>query len=362
MIYNLDEKAIIFIDGFLNLDYKHKRAIIDLYNSPSEFLVNPNLAVDYLKQSNLDKVASSMVIAINNNYADSLIEKYKNRNIIVVTECSENYPSELINLPINPICLYCLGNIDLLNNKNKFSIVGSRKTLPQYLSLTEEFSLSLSSNGIVIVTGVALGGDLSAIKGAVNNGNLILVLAGGLDYIKSEVNRDYIFKNIKNGGLVISEYPPEVPTLAYHYPVRNRIIAGLSQAALIISGDNKSGTRHTASFALDYGKEVFAFPYTLGAMGGELPNSLIKDGAYLVTTLNDICEVLGYNFNKNKVLEFTQEEKLVLEVIKNGKTLVDDIILDTGLKIFELMPVITSLEIKGAIIKTGGNEFAVVNL
>ena len=97
-------------------------------------------------------------------------------------------------------------------------------------------------------------------------------------------------------------------------------------------------------------------------MGGELPNSLIKDGAYLVTTLNDICEVLGYNFNKNKVLEFTQEEKVVLEVIKNGKTLVDDIIIDTGLKIFELMPVITSLEIKGAIIKTGGNEFAVVNL
>ncbi len=362
MIYNLDEKAIIFIDGFLNLDYKHKRAIIDLYNSPSELFSNPTKTTDYLKQNKLEKYASSILLAINNNFIDSLIEKYNERNITVVTERSEFYPSELVNLPINPICLYCKGNIELLNSENKFSIVGSRKSLPQYLKLTEEFSYSLSSSGIVIVTGVAVGGDLSAIKGAIDSSNLILVLAGGLDYIKSEVNRDYIISAINNGGLVISEYPPEVPTLAYHYPVRNRIIAGLSKGTLIISGDNKSGTRHTASFALDYGKEIFTFPYTLGTYGGELPNLLIKDGAYLVTELNDITDVLGFNFIKNKVVELTNEEKLVLEVIKNGRTLIDDIILETGLKIYELMPVITSLEIKGVIIKTGGNEFVTVNI
>ncbi len=361
MIYNLDEKAIIFIDGFLNLDYKHKRAIIDLYDNPSEMFSNTNIVIEYLKENGLEKFANSILIAIRENFVDTIIDKYESRNITVVTECSESYPNELINLPINPICLYCKGSVNLLNAKNKFSIVGSRKTLPQYLKLTEDFAYSLSSSGIVIVTGVALGGDLSAIKGAINSKNLILVLAGGFDYIKSEVNRDYIISAINNGGLVISEYPPEVPTLAYHYPVRNRIIAGLSKGTLIISGDNKSGTRHTASFALDYGKEVFTFPYTLGTFGSELPNSLIKDGAYLVTELSDITEVLGYNLSETKTVKLTKEESIVLEVIKNGTTIVDDIIVKTGLKIFELMPVITSLEIKGVIIKTGGNEFVTVN-
>ena len=148
-----------------------------------------------------------------------------------------------------------------------------------------------------------------------------------------------------------------MPTLAYHYPVRNRIIAGLSQGVLIVSGDNKSGTRHTASFALDYGKEIFTFPYTLGTYGGELPNSLIKDGAYLVSDINDIAEVLGYNLDKQSKILLTNDEEKILKVIKDGKTLVDDIVSFTNLKIFEVIPLLTSLEIKGVVVKSNGNEY-----
>ena len=357
MIYNLEEKAIIFIDGFLNLEYKHKRGIIDSYSSISDLFTNPEIAVSYLNENNLSKYVNSFLLAIKEDFVGKILSKYEERGLIVITEVSDNYPNELINLPINPICLYVKGNVELLNAKRKFSIVGSRKSIPQYLKLAKEFSESLSSVGIVIVTGVAVGGDLSAIEGAINNGNLILTLAGGHDFIKSEINRDYILKTIENGGLVISEYPPEVPTLAYHYPVRNRIIAGLSQGVLIVSGENKSGTRHTASFALDYGKEIFTFPYTLGTYGGELPNSLIKDGAYLVTCLDDIAEVLGYNLDKQSKILLTNDEEKILKVIKDGKTLVDDIVSFTNLKIFEVIPLLTSLEIKGVVVKSSGNEY-----
>lgn len=357
MIYDLNEKAIIFIDGFLNLEYKHKRGIIDSYSSPCELFTNPEIAVSYLTENNLSKFANSLLLAIKENFVGRLLQKYEERGLAVITEVNENYPNELLSLPINPICLYCKGNINLLKEKRKFSIVGSRKTIPQYLKLSKQFSESLSTQGIVIVTGVAVGGDLSAIEGAISSSKLILTLAGGHDFIKSEINRDYIFKTIENGGLVISEYPPEVPTLAYHYPVRNRIIAGLSQGVLIVSGENNSGTRHTASFALDYGKEIFTFPYTLGIYGSELPNSLIKDGAYLVTSLNDISEVLGYNLVKNNKISLSEEENKILSAIKDGKTLVDDVVSFTNLKIFEVIPLLTSLEIKGVIVKTGGNEY-----
>ena len=328
-----------------------------MYSSLCDLFTNPEIAISYLNENGLSKYVNSFLLAIKEDFVSKIIEKYEERGLIVITEVSENYPNELINLPINPICLYCLGNVNLLNEKRKFSIVGSRKSIPQYLKLSKEFSESLSSGGIVIVTGVAVGGDLSAIEGAINTGNLILTLAGGHDFIKSEINRDYILKAIEKGGLVISEYPPEVPALAYHYPVRNRIIAGLSQGVLIVSGDSKSGTRHTASFALDYGKEIFTFPYTLGTYGGELPNLLIKDGAYLVTSLDDIAEVLGYNLDSESKITLTEDEEKILNVIKNGKILVDDIVSSTNLKIFEIIPLLTSLEIKGVVVKCSGNEY-----
>ena len=361
MKYNLDEKAIIFLDGFLNLEYKHKRNIIDLFETPSELFKNLNIVRNYLNSNGLTKYSSSLSIGINEDFVERIIQKYNERGIIAITEVSENYPKTLLNLPINPICLYAKGNVSLLTCKDKFSIVGSRKTIPQYLKLTEDISKDLTNSGVIIVTGVALGGDLSAIKGGLDSGKLILVLAGGLDFIKQEINRDYINKVIENNGLVITEYPPEVPTLAYHYPVRNRIIAGISDGTLIVSGDNKSGTRHTASFALDYGKEVFAFPYTIGTPNGELPNSLIKDGAYLVLDTKDITEVLQYNFTEKQKISLSTEEEKVLSAIKNGKTLFDDIIVETNFKIYELMPILTTLEIKGVIVKANGNEYLLLN-
>ena len=359
---NMNEKelALLFLDGFLNLDYKHKRAIINLYEDISLLLTEPQLALDYLYYNVSPSASNTFNSAIKNDFLSVLIKKYQSRDIQVVTEESENYPIKLYQTDFKPICLYALGNVNLLSSDKTFAIVGSRKTLPAICKITENISYQLANNGVVIVTGVANGGDKSAIKGAISTGNVICVLASGCDYIEAEQNRDLIKKVIENGGLIISEYQPEIPPKNYHYPIRNRIIAGLSDGALIVSGNLKSGTRYTVDYSLDYGREVFAFPYGIGDVTGELCNRLIKDGAHLVTEVNDIVETLGYESGSETQIILTDAETEIYNLIKQGVITPDGIAQVTEKKIFEIVPILTTLELKGVIVKNSGSEYTAI--
>ncbi len=357
MTYNAKEKAIIFIDGFINLEYKHKRAIINLYDDIADLFDNPKPAYKYLKENLNENALNIFKLSLNDEYITALFKKYSDRGIKIVTEESDGYPSRLYHLDFKPLCLYAKGNITLLNSKNAFAIVGSRKTSKVVLNAVEDFASKLVNSSVTVVTGIAQGADLSAIKGSFNSGNVISVMASGSDYWDLDPNRDYVNKIIEKGGLVISEYSPEVPPRAYFYPIRNRIIAGLCDGLLVASGDTKSGARHTANYALDYGKEIFAFPYGLNDVGGALCNLLIKDGARLTETFEDISEVMGYTAIEESAVLLSDKEQIVYDFIKQGVNLVDDLISKTNLKIFEIMPIITTLEIKGLIVSNGGNEY-----
>ncbi len=348
------EKGLIILDGSFDIDYKYKRELvdgIDKINSLTEFA---SLALSFFKSKIQEFDEKLFKSKFTDSEYNKLIAKYDSKKVKVITEFSSIYPEELKEIPFRPICLYLLGNEKLLNAKDKFSIVGSRKTIPSILKISEDYSSELSKSGVVIVTGVAGGGDLSAIKGAVDSGNLICVSASGFDHLDKEYTREYANKIAKN-CLIISEYPPCVQAMPYFYPIRNRIIAGLSKGTLIISGSYKSGTRHTYNYALEYGKEVFAFPYGLNVTSGEICNEIIKQGGYLVTELEDITSVCGFSLSKKEDILLNDREYTVLSTIKNGCYTVDDILLKTGLKIFELMPTLTALEIKSLIVKSGSD-------
>ncbi len=351
-------KSIVILDGCLDIDYKYKRLAVDEVGENLSYNDFADKTYSYLSTV-IGETEESFKLLFNDKTFDKLIKEYNKKGVSVIPERSSEYPIELYSIPDRPLCLYCQGNIELLKADKKFSIVGSRKTLPSVLKTTEDFSKTLADNGVVIVTGVAGGGDLSAIKGALDSGNIICVSACGADNLFREFTRDYLSK-VKEKGLIISEYPPKVVAMPYYYPFRNRIIAGLSQGALIVSGSLKSGTRYTVNYALDYGKEVFAFPYGLGVSSGELCNQIIKDGAYLVTEVLDITEVLGYEYEDKKEIPLSNTETIVLTAIKSGKIKVDDLILETGLKVYELIPTLTSLEIKRLIIKNGSGEYLAV--
>ncbi|MBR3804165.1 MAG: DNA-protecting protein DprA [Clostridia bacterium] len=352
-------KALVILDGCFDIDYKYKRSAVDQAEGVTELSTLASVFYSHLEKVLQGVSEKEFKSYFSDKTFDKLIKDYAKKGVTAIPECSKDYPLEFLCIEDRPICLYCQGNVELLKNSKKFSIVGSRKTLPQVLKITEEFSKTLSENGVTIVTGVAGGGDLSAIKGALDSGNLICVSACGADNLFREYTRDYIKKVIDN-GLVISEYPPKMVAMPYYYPFRNRLIACLSSGTLVVSGNLKSGTRYTVNYALDYGKEVFAFPYNIGVTSGELCNQIIKDGGFIVTEVLDIATALGYELESKDKILLSQSETVVLSVIKSGKITVDDILAETGLKIYELIPTLTSLEIKNVIVKNGSGEYSAV--
>ena len=358
-MYTKDELAIIVLDSMLGIEYKHKINILAAVKRPSDLFDKEaagRVAFSVIGENKANTVAS----AFNDDYAGFILEKCEKRGTKVITKISEGYPSEYVNVFMPPLCLYCNGDERLLSKDKKFAIVGSRKCSPEMLALTTDFAAEISSAGGIIVTGSAGGADIAAIKGSLDSGSVISVVAGGIDHVYPEFNRRLIEK-VENSALVISEQPPEYEVKPWLFPMRNRLIAGLSKGVLITGGKLDSGARHTATFALDDGKEVFAFPYPPRSAIGALCNSLIKNsGAALCDDVNDILSFLGLERKEEEKTELEGDELSVFKLIKEGVEDADAILEKTGMKMFELAPVLTSLELQGLIVKLSGNSYKAV--
>ena len=187
-------------------------------------------------------------------------------------------------------------------------------------------------------------------------GKVVSVLAGGINHVYPDYNKRLIDKVEKN-ALVISEQPPDYEVKPWMFPVRNRIIAGLAKGVLIAGGKKDSGARHTATFALEGGKDVYAFPYSVGIATGELNNYLIKNGAYLCDDVNDILHNLGIEKTEEKPLDLEEDQLKIYELIKSGTDGVDTLLEASGMKMYELAPVLTELEVGGFIVKLAGNIY-----
>ena len=360
MKYKSDELAVIVLDSYDGLEYKHKIAILGLYKNAGDIFNCCDKAVCYAQEKIDERAANTLKNSLNWEYARFVLEKLEKRAVKAITYLSEDYPKHMLNYPTYPLVLYAIGNAKLLNAERKIAIVGSRKTLPFVLRETEDIACALSESGAVIVSGSAVGGDRSALLGAVDSGNVISVLAHGSDYVYPQSNRTLVEKVAKN-GLVISEYPPETASAPWRFPMRNRIIAALSNAVLIVSGSEDSGTKYTAKFAEAYSKRVYAFPYSLKESSGEICNLLIKlNKAQLVLNAQDLAENEGIELCcDNPEQSFEPDELEVLKAIDNS-THVDQICIKTGKKVFELMPILSMLEIKGAICRESGNCYTLM--
>lgn len=357
MPYTKEEKAEIWLDSF-RLDYAKKAQIYktapDAYSLVEHFeKYRPKIAAA-AGEDTCRKMEESLRSA---DYMHALLQTYAQKRIRCVCFSSELYPEELRQLPDPPLVLYCRGNAELLRER-KFAIVGSRRTQPQILRMAEEYSRALSAH-FVIVTGLADGGDSAAAAGALESGKLISVLAYGFDHVYPECNRGLLEK-IEEKGLAVTEYLPCEAPRGYLFPARNRIIAGLAEGVLVVSGGEKSGTRITADHAYSYGKDVFAFPYAPGVESGAGCNAIIKEYAKLTDNLVDIASAFGINLTATEEIELTQAELAVYNIIKEGETHVARILELTGLKAHELPAILTLLEMKNLIVSCGGNRYAAI--
>ncbi len=210
----------------------------------------------------------------------------------VVTLADSDYPQALLNIPDPPLLLYVKGRLDLLN-RPALAMVGSRNATPQGINNAEAFAKSLSDAGLCIISGMAHGIDAASHRGALRGpGSSIAVVGTGLDKVYPAANRDLAHALAQQGAL-ISEFPLATPPLAANFPRRNRLISGMSLGCLVVEASLQSGSLITARLALEQGRDVFAIPGSIHAPQSKGCHALLKQGAKLVETAQDVLEELG---------------------------------------------------------------------
>lgn len=227
--------------------------------------------------------------------------------IYEIEETDNLYPKQLLKIKKHPQKLYVAGNPKILNNKC-IAIVGTRDSTEYGKYYAKEFAKEISRLGITVVSGLAIGIDSVCHQSSMSElGKTIAVIGSGLNNIYPEENIELAKQIIENGGAIISEYPPNVEADVSKFPIRNRIIAGLSKGVLVIEAKFRSGSSNTATHAFSQDKKVFCIPGRLGEKTGVGTNNLIKKGAYLVTNVNEILKELQEDlYSTNKIERFKE--------------------------------------------------------
>lgn len=209
----------------------------------------------------------------------------------LLTLADAAYPQALLNIPDPPLLLYALGRPALLQQP-AVAVVGSRNASKQGLAHAERFSEALSCAGLPVVSGMALGIDSAAHEGGLRgSGSTVAVIGTGIDLVYPMRNRA-LAERIAQEGCIVSEYPLGMPPLTHNFPRRNRIISGLSRAVLVVEAALRSGSLITARVAADQGRDVFAIPGSIHSPLAKGCHALIKQGAKLVETVEDMLEEL----------------------------------------------------------------------
>ena len=307
------------------------------------------------------RVSSSGII----DQASREIERIERKNYSLLTLEDKQYPQYLREVFDFPYVLYCAGNIDVLKEP-AVSIVGTRKPTPYGRAVAENLAEDLASRGLVIVSGLARGIDSIAHWGALKGGKTVAVLGSGLENIYPRENKS-LFEKIIEKGAVISEFPPKAPPLGFHFPVRNRIISGLSLALVVIEAAQRSGSLISARLALEQNREVMAVPGAVTSDFSQGTNWLIKTGAKLVETWEDVAEelpsplkerLLSQKEEQKSVPVLKPEEARVFELLKEDSfTHIDELVEMTEFSVSELLAILLNLELKGLISQSPGKYF-----
>ncbi len=216
--------------------------------------------------------------------------------IEIVSWQQPDYPEALRHIHDAPLVLFARGDVRLLSYE-QIGIIGSRNATPAGLDHARRFAAELSNRNLLVTSGLALGVDGAAHAGALDAGHATIAVIGcGLDRIYPNQHRR-LGERVIEEGLMVSEYPPGTPARAAHFPQRNRIISGLSRGILVVEAGLKSGSLITARMALEQGREVFAIPGSIHSPVARGCHHLIKQGARLVDTVDDILEELGASWS-----------------------------------------------------------------
>jgi len=275
----------------------------------------------------------------------------------------EDYPSWLGKTHDPPYLLYYRGDLGCLNELS-IAIVGSRRASTYGKIQSRRFGRELAGKGITVISGMARGIDTEAHIGALEaGGKTAAVLGSGLDVIYPPENKQ-LYNQISEQGVILTEFPPHTHPEPGNFPMRNRVIAGLSRGILVVEAQQRSGALITVDFALEQGRDVFAIPGQINSKNSEGTNNLIKQGACMVTEINDILSEYGLvqeqnrtNIQQGELFDVSPEERLVLDLLGTESEHFDDLVYKSKLTIGELSTYLLQMELKGIIKALPGNYY-----
>lgn len=314
----------------------------------------------------------------------SVIDKCNKLGYSIVCIDEKEYPEKLRNIYAPPCALYVWGKLPDFDNRLSIAMVGTRNATQYGVMASHVLSSSLSKLGAIIVSGGALGIDSASHTGALQaQGTTVCVLGCGIDHEYLMTNAS-MRKNISQTGAVISEYPPATKSLPHHFPVRNRIISGLSDGVIVVEADEKSGSLITVNHALEQGREVFAVMGNINSRYSTGTNKMIKDGATPVTSYIDVIEAFpNYEISTDDVVDITKNIRnssemnsepvkhktgldlsdTVLKIyhcITNEPVHIDQIVMKTGLPVSKVLQSLTELELLSLISCRQGRLYKLV--
>ena len=259
---------------------------------------NLKTKLEYIqKEKNINRVCKKLHVK-ENSRINQYIDYMKRNNIYCIPITSKEYPEKLKMLKYPPIMLYAKGNINILLENRMIGVIGSRECTNYGKEIAIKIGKFLAKNNIHVVSGLAIGIDSYSHIGCIkensinkNSGKTIAVIGNGLDNIYPYQNQNIAEEIIKNNGCIISEYIVGTKPLKENFPARNRIISGLSNKLIVVEAKSqKSGTMITVDFSLNLGKDVLVVPGNINSKYSSGTNMLIKEGAKIVTSLEDILE------------------------------------------------------------------------
>ena len=372
----------------------------------------------------LSTEARAALLDKNLDASEKILEQCRKKRLSILTLQDAAYPSRLKNIPDPPPVLYCKGQLPDFDGSPVIGVVGTRKASAYGLTVAKRMGYQIGKCGGIVVSGMAYGIDGLAMSGALTAGaKTVGVLGCGADIVYPRSNRA-LFRDVEAYGCILSEFAPGQPATKWTFPMRNRIISGLSCGVLVVEAPEKSGALITARLALEQGRDVFAVPGNIDIPTCAGSNALLRDGAIMVSSGWDVLseyqalfpekihredgtprqraypdEVrragleaekapprvaqspripeemsdLKKNLEKKSIdkepreaysdvnatlSRLSSEERQVVEILRGGQRLVDDVIAETGMTTGKLLGILTMLELKGVIRRLPGKQIS----
>lgn len=310
--------------------------------------------------------AYKALVESKNQGLDKIREKLIASNAQLVIRGQQGYPYLLEQIADPPHALFVRGTT--ADDEKSIAIIGSRRETRYGRSQAYNIAKELASHGVTIVSGLARGIDTAAHEGALAaGGRTVAVLGNGIDSVYPPENKELAQRIVDNGGAVISEFPFGAAPLAHHFPIRNRIISGISAATLLVEGHARSGTMITAGYAAEQGREVFALPGMVDAPGSAAPLRLLREGANICTCARDILEDMRWSEKKENPTEkkeeanrLTDAQNLIVKQLSQEPKYFEELISATHLAPDVLTGELAMLELDGVIESRAGRAYALL--